>query len=106
MQAQQEVRPRIPEGEEEEEDESPKVPGHEEWDWQREHSDLKEPVESERLVFCVPLFDNKSPSVLEANQNIYLYLRASNLPLLLFHTDRSREFVNKATRRWLAGFRV
>ena len=38
------------------------MPGHEEGDWEREHSDLKEPVESERLVFCVPLFDNKSPS--------------------------------------------
>ena len=90
--------------EEEADDEEEALPnrGPQEGDWEFEYSDLKEPVQSDRLMFCVPLFDNKSPSVLEALQEIYLYLRALNLPVLRLHTDRSREFMNKATRRWFA----
>ena len=90
--------------EEEADDEEEALPnrGPQEGDWEFEYSDLKEPVQSDRLMFCVPLFDNKSPAVLEALQEIYLYLRALNLPVLRLHTDRSREFMNKATRRWFA----
>ena len=87
----------------EEEEEASPSHGHQDGDWEFEHSDLKEPVDCERLMFCVPLFDNKSPSVLEALQRIFLYLRALNLPMLRLHTDRSREFMNKALRKWFAG---
>ena len=45
---------------EEEEDASPSH-GHQDGDWEFEYSDLKCPVNCERLMFCVPLFDNKSP---------------------------------------------
>ena len=87
----------------EEEEEASPSHGHQDGDWEFEYSDLKEPVDCERLRFCVPLFDNKSPSVLEALQRIFLYLRALNLPMLRLHTDRSREFMNKALRKWFAG---
>ena len=75
--------------------------GHPEGDWELEYSDLKEPVESERLMFCVPLCDNKSPSVLQGLQQVVLYLRSLNLPVFRLHTDRSREFMNKVGTRWL-----
>ena len=87
----------------EEEEEASPSHGHQDGDWEFEYSDLKEPVDCERLMFCVPLFDNKSPSVLEALQRIFLYLRALNLPMLRLHTDRSREFMNKALCKWFAG---
>ena len=87
----------------EEEEEASPSHGHQDGDWEFEYSDLKEPVDCERLMFCVPLFDNKSPSVLEALQRIFLCLRALNLPMLRLRTDRSREFMNKALRKWFAG---
>ncbi|CAE7427071.1 unnamed protein product, partial [Symbiodinium sp. CCMP2456] len=76
--------------EEEADDEEEALPnrGPQEGDWEFEYSDLKEPLQSDRLMFCVPLLDNKSPCVLEALQEIYLYLRALNLPVLRLHTDR------------------
>ncbi|CAE7864216.1 GIP, partial [Symbiodinium necroappetens] len=75
--------------EEEADDEEEALPnrGPQEGDWEFEYSDLKEPLQSDRLMFCVPLLDNKSPCVLEALQEIYLYLRALNLPVLRLHTD-------------------
>ena len=82
------------------EEEPPPDHGHPEGDWELEYSDLKEPVESERLMFCVPLLDNKSPSVLQGLQQVVLYLRSLNLPVLRLHTDRSREFMNKVVTRW------
>ena len=87
---------------EEEEEVSPSH-GYQDGDWEFEYSDLREPVDWERLIFCVPLFDNKSPSILEALQRIFLYLRVLNLPMLRLHIDRSREFMNKALRKWFAG---
>ena len=56
-------------------------------------------------MLCVPFLETKSPSVLEALQEIYLYLPALNLPALPLHTDRSRAFMNTATRntrKWFA----
>ena len=83
-----------------EEEEPPPDHGHPEGDWELEYSDLKEPVESERLMFCVPWLDNKLPSVLQGLQQVVLYLRPLNLPVLRLHTDRSREFMNKVVTRW------
>ena len=42
----------------------------------------------------------KGDDILNALQQVYISLRSLNLPVLRFHTDRSREFFNKRTRAW------
>ena len=60
-----------------------------------------EPPEMVSIVWVSPLADNKSPTVLEALQDVVYHARALNVPILRFHSDRSLEFYAKATRRWI-----
>ncbi|CAE7228517.1 GIP [Symbiodinium natans] len=72
----------------------------EEHPWERAKCEFEAPPGLARLVFVVPLHTNKSEAVLEALQQVFLELRSLNLPVLRFHSDRSREFFNKRTRAW------
>ncbi|CAE7630141.1 unnamed protein product [Symbiodinium sp. CCMP2592] len=60
------------------------------------------------LIFACGLKDDKSATVLEAIQDVVLYCKALNIPVLRFHTDRGMEFRARATRQWLKseGIRV
>ncbi|CAE7207787.1 unnamed protein product [Symbiodinium sp. CCMP2592] len=67
-----------------------------------EDSDLGGP-ELVNLIFACGLKDDKAPTVLEAVQDVILYCRALNIPVLRFHADRGMEFRARATRQWLKG---
>ena len=67
-----------------------------------EDPDLTGP-ELVNLVFACGLKDDKAPSVLEAIQDVVLYCRALNIPVLRFHADRGMEFRARGTRQWLKG---
>ena len=68
--------------------------------WESAKCEFQAPPEMARLVFAVPLHTNKGDDILNALQQVYISLRSLNLPVLRFHTDRSREFFNKKTRAW------
>ena len=68
--------------------------------WESAKCEFQAPPEMARLVFAVPLHTNKGDDILNALQQVYISLRSLNLPVLRFHTDRSREFFNKRTRAW------
>ena len=72
----------------------------EEHPWESDRCELQRPPDMARLVFAVPLHTNKGDDILNALQQVYISLRSLNLPVLRFHTDRSREFFNKKTRAW------
>ena len=59
------------------------------------------PPEMVSIVWIAALPDNKSPTVLEALQDVVYHARALNIPILRFHSDKSLEFYAKATRRWI-----
>ena len=61
-----------------------------------EDSDLVSP-ELVNLIFSCGLKDDKAPTVLEAIQDVVLYCRALNIPVLRFHSDRGMEFRARAT---------
>ena len=61
-----------------------------------EDSDLVSP-ELVNLIFSCGLKDDKAPTVLEAIQDVVLYYRALNIPVLRFHSDRGMEFRARAT---------
>ena len=71
----------------------------EEHPWETVRCDYEAPSDLARLVFCVPLRNNRSAEVLDALQQVYIELRSLNL-LLRFHTDRGREFCNAKVRAW------
>ena len=60
------------------------------------------------LIFACGLKDDKATTVLEAVQDVVLYCRSLNIPILRFHSDRGMEFRARATRQWLKneGIRV
>ena len=60
------------------------------------------------LIFSCGLKDDKATTVLEAVQDVVLYCRSLNIPILRFHSDRGMEFRARATRQWLKneGIRV
>ena len=62
-------------------------------DWQ--------PPEMMSVVLATALPDSKSPTALEALQDVVYHARALNIPILRFHSDKSLEFYAKATRRWI-----
>ena len=68
--------------------------------WESAKCEFQPPPEMARLVFAVPLHTNKGDDILNALQQVYISLSSLNLPVLRFHTDRSREFFNKRTRAW------
>ncbi|CAE7310954.1 GIP, partial [Symbiodinium microadriaticum] len=72
-----------------------------------EDSDLAGP-ELVNLIFACGLKDDKATTVLEAVQDVVLYCRSLNIPILRFHSDRGMEFRARATRQWLKteGIRV
>ena len=72
-----------------------------------EDPDLEGP-ELVNLIFARGLRDDKAPTVLEAIQDVVLYCRAMNIPVLRFHTDRGMEFRARGTKQWLKneGIRV
>ena len=72
----------------------------EEHPWETVRCDYEAPSDLARLVFCVPLHNNRSAEVLDALQQVYIELRSLNLPVLRFHTDRGREFCNAKVRAW------
>ncbi|OLP75136.1 Retrovirus-related Pol polyprotein from transposon TNT 1-94 [Symbiodinium microadriaticum] len=55
------------------------------------------------LIFSCGLKDDKATSVLEAIQDVVLYCRSLNIPILRFHTDKGMEFRARATQQWLKG---
>ena len=68
--------------------------------WETVRCDYEAPSDLARLVFCVPLHNNRGAEVLDALQQVYIELRSLNLPVLRFHTDRGREFCNAKVRAW------
>ena len=64
--------------------------------------DLSAP-ELVNLIFSCGLKDDKATSVLEAIQDVVLYCRSLNIPILRFHSDRGMEFRARATVQWLKG---
>ena len=72
----------------------------EEHPWESDRCELQRPPDMARLVFAVPLHTNKGDDILSALQQVYISLRSLSLPVLRFHTDRSREFFNRKTRAW------
>ena len=60
------------------------------------------------LIFACGLKDDKATTVLEAVQDVVLYCRSLNIPILRLHSDRGMEFRARATRQWLKseGIRV
>ena len=60
-----------------------------------------QPPEMVSIVWVTAIADNKSPTVLEALQDVVYHARAWNIPILQFHSDKSLEFYAKATRRWI-----
>ena len=63
--------------------------------------DDMEPPQLTSIVWATALPDNKSPTVLEALQDVFYHARSLNIPILRFHSDKSLEFYAKATRRWI-----
>ena len=59
------------------------------------------PPDMVNLIFATGLHDNKSATVLEAIQDVVLYARSYNIPILRFHCDRSMEFFAKNSRQWI-----
>ena len=72
----------------------------EEHPWESAKCELQAPPDMARLVFAVPLHTNKGDDILNALQQVYISLRSLNLPVLRFHTDRSREFFIRKARAW------
>ena len=72
-----------------------------------ERSDLL-PPKMARMIFSIPLPDAKSATVKEALQDVLLYLRAHNVPVLRFHSDRGSASMARETRQMLKswGLRV
>ena len=64
--------------------------------------DLSAP-ELVNLIFSCGLKDDKATTVLEATQDVVLYCRSLNIPILRFHSDRGMEFRARATVQWLKG---
>ena len=63
--------------------------------------DDMQPAEMTSVVWAMALPDNKSPTVLEAIQDVVYHARALHIPMLRFHSDKSLEFYAKATRQWI-----
>ncbi|OLQ15151.1 Transposon Ty4-H Gag-Pol polyprotein [Symbiodinium microadriaticum] len=63
--------------------------------------ELKSGVDTEVLLFCTPMFTNKSAEIRSAIQEFVLWLRLYNLPVRRVHSDRSKEFMTRQTREWL-----
>ena len=62
--------------------------------------ELKSGVDTEVLLFCAPMFTNKSTEIRSAIQEFVLWLRLYNLPVRRVHSDRSKEFMTRQTREW------
>ena len=54
-----------------------------------------QPPEMTSLVWTAALPVNKSPTVLEAIQDVFYHARSRNIPILRFHSDKSMEFYAK-----------
>ena len=74
--------------------------GEEEKAPKEERSDLS-PPKMARMIFSIPLPDAKSATVKEALQDVLLYLRAHNVPVLRFHSDRGSAFMARDMRQML-----
>ena len=59
------------------------------------------PPEMTTVMWAIALLDNKSPTVLEAIQDVVYHARALNIPILRFHSDKSLGFYAKAARQWI-----
>ena len=72
-----------------------------------EHTDMKPPTVV-RMIFAVPLLDSNAATIKEGLQDILLYLRSHNIPVLRFHSDQGSEFMARDTRRLMKdwGLRV
>ena len=72
-----------------------------------ERTDLS-PPKMARMLFSIPIPDAKSATIKEALQDVLLYLRTHNVPVLRFHSDRASVFMARDTRQMLKswGLRV
>ena len=68
---------------------------HEEDEEKRE-----EPLEIEIHTLAVPLSTKGGKEVLDAIQTMYLELKRQGFPVARLHSDRGKEFMNHALRRW------
>ena len=68
-----------------------------------ERTDLS-PPKMARMLFSIPIPDAKSATIKEALQDVLLYLRTHNVPVLRFHSDRASVFMARDTRQMLKGW--
>ena len=79
------------------------VDGEEEQTSREERTDLS-PPRMARMLFSIPIPDAKSATIKEALQDVLLYLRTHNVPVLRFHSDRASVFMARDTRQMLKGW--
>ena len=79
------------------------VDGEEEQTSREERTDLS-PPKLARMLFSIPIPDAKSATIKEALQDVLLYLRTHNVPVLRFHSDRASVFMARDTRQMLKGW--
>ena len=60
----------------------------------------EEPLEIEIHTLAVPLSTKGGKEVLDAIQTMYLELKRQGFPVARLHSDRGKEFMNHALRRW------
>ena len=72
-----------------------------------ERTDLS-PPKMARMLFSIPIPDAKSATIKEALQDVLMYLRVHNVPVLRFHSDRASVFMARDTRQMMKswGLRV
>ena len=81
----------------------PEAEGVEEQVSREERTDLS-PPKITRMLFSIPIPDAKSATIKEALQDVLLYLRTHNVPVLRFHSDRASVFMARDTRQMLKGW--
>ena len=67
--------------------------------WKEKVAELQD-VEVRNLTFAVPMQSRHSREVVRAVQEVYMRLRALQLPVLRLHSDRAREFTGVKLRDW------
>jgi hypothetical protein len=67
--------------------------------WKEKIAELQD-VEVRNLTFAVPMQSRHSREVVRAVQEVYMRLRALQLPVLRLHSDRARELTGVKLRDW------
>ena len=69
-------------------------------EYEEDEEKREEPLQIEIHTLAVPLSTKGGKEVLGAIQTMYLELKRQGFPVARLHSDRGKEFMNHALRRW------